>query len=130
MPTYEYKCKVCGRHYDVEQSFTDDTLTTMEGCEVTEDGLCQLKKVFSAVGISFKGEGFYRNDSRSTRSSSTTGSSGDGDSSSGGGSSSSSSSSDSASSSSSSSSSGSGSGSGSGDGGSKASSASGSGSSN
>lgn len=69
MPIYEYKCKVCDDRFEIEQSFTDDALTTLEGCEQTEDGEHQLKKVFSAVGISFKGDGFYRNDSRSSGSS-------------------------------------------------------------
>ncbi|MEM7273975.1 MAG: FmdB family zinc ribbon protein [Actinomycetota bacterium] len=69
MPVYEYKCPLCDQHFDIEQSFTDDTLTTLDGCEVHESGQHQLKKVFSAVGISFKGEGFYKNDSRSSSSS-------------------------------------------------------------
>ena len=50
---------------DVEQSFADDALTTLPGCEAEGSDDHQLKKVFSAVGISFKGDGFYRNDARS-----------------------------------------------------------------
>ncbi len=71
VPVYEYKCTVCQNHFDIEQSFADDALTTLEGCDVDEGGQHQLKKVFSAVGISFKGDGFYRNDSRGSKSSST-----------------------------------------------------------
>lgn len=59
MPTYEYRCKGCGRHLEVVQSFTDDALTECEQCGG------QLRKVFGNVGISFKGSGFYKNDSRS-----------------------------------------------------------------
>lgn len=76
MPIYEYKCRVCGQRFDVEQSITDDALTTLEGCTEDPSGDHQLKKVFHAVGIAFKGEGFYRNDSRSG--SAKTASSGDG----------------------------------------------------
>jgi len=72
VPTYEYKCRACEEHFDVEQSFSDDPLTTLAGCAIDEFGDHQLKKVFSAVGISFRGEGFYRNDSRSGSSSSST----------------------------------------------------------
>lgn len=59
MPTYEYACKSCGRHVEVVQSFTDAALTTCEVCGGP------LRKVFSPIGISFKGSGFYRTDSRS-----------------------------------------------------------------
>ncbi|MGH9243784.1 MAG: FmdB family zinc ribbon protein [Acidimicrobiales bacterium] len=58
MPTYEYRCKDCGRHVEVVQSFTDDPLTTCSVCGGS------LRKVFSPIGISFKGSGFYRTDSR------------------------------------------------------------------
>ena len=64
MPIYEYKCKVCDDRFEIEQSITDDTLTVLPGCEAADDGEHHLKKVFSAVGIAFKGEGFYRNDAR------------------------------------------------------------------
>jgi putative FmdB family regulatory protein len=63
MPTYEYRCKSCGQHLEVVQSFTDDPLTECPGCEG------DLRKVFSPIGIAFKGSGFYRNDSRATASS-------------------------------------------------------------
>ncbi len=78
MPVYEYKCPLCEQHFDIEQSFTDDALTTLEGCEVDDEGLHRLKKVFSAVGISFKGDGFYRNDARSSSGGSTSSSNGTG----------------------------------------------------
>ena len=80
MPTYDYKCTVCSERFEVEQSIHDDALTTLAG----DDHEHQLKKVFSPVGIAFKGDGFYRNDSRggsakgggsSTESSSTSASS-------------------------------------------------------
>lgn len=60
MPTYEYRCKSCSHQFDVVQSFTDDALTTCPEC-----GEATLKKVFGNVGITFKGSGFYKTDSRS-----------------------------------------------------------------
>ncbi|MEU3738530.1 FmdB family zinc ribbon protein [Streptomyces sp. NPDC032198] len=65
MPTYQYQCTECGEGLEAVQKFTDDALTVCPSC----DG--RLKKVFSAVGIVFKGSGFYRNDSRGSSSSST-----------------------------------------------------------
>ena len=59
MPTYEYACRQCGTHLDVVQKFTDEPLTTCPSCAG------QLRKVFGAIGISFKGSGFYKTDSRS-----------------------------------------------------------------
>ncbi|WP_081861580.1 FmdB family zinc ribbon protein [Cellulomonas sp. HZM] len=64
MPTYSYACTVCGHAFDIQQSFTDDSLTVCPEC----DG--RLRKVFSSVGVVFKGSGFYRNDARSGKSSS------------------------------------------------------------
>lgn len=61
MPTYEYACKSCGEHLEVVQSFTDEPLTTCPACGGP------LRKVFGSIGISFKGSGFYRNDSRPER---------------------------------------------------------------
>ena len=58
MPTYQYACTACGHQLEAVQSFTDEPLTECPACE----GL--LRKRFSAVGIVFKGSGFYRNDSR------------------------------------------------------------------
>ncbi len=60
MPTYEYACKSCGEHLEVVQSFTEEPLTTCPRCGG------DLRKVFGAVGIVFKGSGFYKTDSRST----------------------------------------------------------------
>ncbi|KUL63751.1 FmdB family zinc ribbon protein [Streptomyces sp. NRRL S-1521] len=65
MPTYQYQCTECGEGLEAVQKFTDDALTVCPNC----DG--RLKKVFSAVGIVFKGSGFYRNDSRGSSSTST-----------------------------------------------------------
>ena len=59
MPTYQYACTACGQQLEVVQSFSDAALTECPACEG------QLRKVFSAVGIVFKGSGFYRTDSRS-----------------------------------------------------------------
>ncbi|MEU9625981.1 FmdB family zinc ribbon protein [Streptomyces luteogriseus] len=100
MPTYQYQCTECGEGLEAVQKFTDDALTECPNCNG------RLKKVFSAVGIVFKGSGFYRNDSRGSssssspaaKSSSTSGSSSDSGSSSSGSSSSSSTSSSSSSS--------------------------------
>ncbi|MEU5611245.1 FmdB family zinc ribbon protein [Streptomyces sparsogenes] len=67
MPTYQYQCTECGEGLEAVQKFTDDALTECPNCKG------RLKKVFSAVGIVFKGSGFYRNDSRGSSSSSTGG---------------------------------------------------------
>jgi putative FmdB family regulatory protein len=58
VPTYQYVCTACGERSEVVQKFTDDPLTTCVACGG------RLRKVFSAVGIVFKGTGFYRTDSR------------------------------------------------------------------
>ena len=58
MPTYEYACTACGERLEAVQKFTDDPLTVCPACEG------KLRKLFSPVGIVFKGSGFYRNDSR------------------------------------------------------------------
>lgn len=60
MPTYEYRCKECGHQFDIVQAFSDDALTDCPSC-----GQAALKKVFGNVGITFKGSGFYKTDSRS-----------------------------------------------------------------
>ncbi|MBT2505518.1 FmdB family transcriptional regulator [Streptomyces sp. ISL-98] len=65
MPTYQYQCTECREGLEAVQKFTDDALTVCPSCQG------RLKKVFSAVGIVFKGSGFYRNDSRGSSSSST-----------------------------------------------------------
>lgn len=63
MPTYAYACKDCGHAFDIQQSFTDDSLTVCPECRG------KLRKKFNSVGVVFKGSGFYRTDSRSTSSS-------------------------------------------------------------
>jgi putative FmdB family regulatory protein len=60
MPTYEYRCKSCSHQFDIVQAFSDDALTVCPSC-----GEATLKKVFGNVGITFKGSGFYKTDSRS-----------------------------------------------------------------
>jgi putative FmdB family regulatory protein len=58
VPTYQYVCTECGGQLEAVQKFTDDPLTVHEVCGG------RLRKVFSPVGIVFKGSGFYRTDSR------------------------------------------------------------------
>ncbi|MDX2648213.1 FmdB family transcriptional regulator [Streptomyces sp. NBC_00510] len=65
MPTYQYQCTACGEGLEAVQKFTDDPLTECPACNG------RLRKVFSAVGVVFKGSGFYRTDSRGSSSSST-----------------------------------------------------------
>lgn len=78
MPTYQYRCTECGRDLEVFQKFSDASLTECPTCSG------ELRKVFNAVGVVFKGSGFYRTDSRSgadlpkASSSSEKGSSGNG----------------------------------------------------
>ena len=69
MPTYQYQCNDCGEGLEIHQSFSEDALTVCPKCGG------HLRKVFNAVGVVFKGSGFYRNDSRSTSVSSDAGSS-------------------------------------------------------
>ena len=63
MPTYQYACTECGHAFEQVQSFTDDALTECPECQG------RLRKVFNAVGVVFKGSGFYRTDSREKESS-------------------------------------------------------------
>ena len=58
MPTYQYACTECGHAFEQFQSFSDDALTECPQCSG------RLRKLFNAVGVVFKGSGFYRNDSR------------------------------------------------------------------
>lgn len=58
MPTYQYRCTECGEDLEVVQKFSDEPLTVCPACQGA------LRKVFSPVGIVFKGSGFYRTDSR------------------------------------------------------------------
>jgi putative FmdB family regulatory protein len=58
VPTYQYRCTDCGEDMEVVQKFSDEPLTVCPACRGA------LRKVFSPVGIVFKGSGFYRTDSR------------------------------------------------------------------
>jgi putative FmdB family regulatory protein len=66
MPTYQYACTECGERLEVVQKFSDDPLTVCPACSG------RLRKVFSAVGVVFKGSGFYKTDSRSSGSGAAT----------------------------------------------------------
>ena len=59
MPTYAYACTACDHRFEIFQSFNEDSLTTCPECTG------RLRKLFNAVGVVFKGSGFYRTDSRS-----------------------------------------------------------------
>jgi putative FmdB family regulatory protein len=58
VPTYSYRCRECGVEFDIQQDFSDDALTECPQCKGS------LRKLFSAVGVTFQGSGFYRTDSR------------------------------------------------------------------
>ena len=75
MPTYDYRCDTCEHTFELFQSFAEDPLSTctMEVCNGPGNGT--VRKIFSAPGISFKGSGFYKNDSRSKSTSSSSSSS-------------------------------------------------------
>jgi putative FmdB family regulatory protein len=60
VPTYQYACTECGHQLEAVQSFTDEALTVCPECQG------RLRKQFSAVGVVFKGSGFYRTDSRNS----------------------------------------------------------------
>ncbi|MEJ7794867.1 MAG: FmdB family zinc ribbon protein [Nocardioides sp.] len=60
MPTYQYACTECSHSFEQFQSFSDDALTECPECTG------RVRKLFNAVGVVFKGSGFYRNDSRSS----------------------------------------------------------------
>ena len=60
MPTYQYACTACDERLEAVQSFSDAALVECPACSG------RLRKVFSAVGVVFKGSGFYKNDSRET----------------------------------------------------------------
>jgi len=66
VPTYAYACTACGHAFEIVQSFSDDSLSVCPECEG------RLRKVFSSVGVVFKGSGFYRNDARAGAKSSST----------------------------------------------------------
>ena len=65
MPTYQYACTECGHAFEQVQSFSEDSLTECPECTG------RLRKLFNAVGVVFKGSGFYRTDSRSSTSTET-----------------------------------------------------------
>jgi putative FmdB family regulatory protein len=73
LPTYQYACTECGHEFDTVQSFSDASLTECPQCTG------KLRKVFNAVGIVFKGSGFYRTDSRSSAAAGSTSSGESGD---------------------------------------------------
>jgi putative FmdB family regulatory protein len=58
VPTYQYSCTECGHFFEAYQGFSDDALSECPECGG------RLRKVFNAVGVVFKGSGFYRTDSR------------------------------------------------------------------
>lgn len=63
MPTYQYACTECDHRFEAVQSFSDSALTECPQCSG------RLRKLYGAVGVVFKGSGFYRNDSRASSSS-------------------------------------------------------------
>lgn len=65
VPTYQYQCTECGDALEVHQTFSDEPLTTCPSCSG------RLRKVYNAVGVVFKGSGFYRTDSRKAESASS-----------------------------------------------------------
>jgi len=60
MPTYQYACTACGHEFEAIQSFSDDSLTQCPQCKG------EIRKVYTAVGVVFKGSGFYKTDSVTT----------------------------------------------------------------
>ena len=91
MPAYDYSCQTCGTRFEVIQSFSEDSLTVCPLADsIASPAACatpgqgEVSKVFSVPSITFKGDGFYRNDSRSGAKTSTmAGASANGDSSNG-----------------------------------------------
>jgi len=71
VPTYQYSCTECGEALEVQQSFSDDPLTVSPACQG------RLRKVYNAVGVVFKGSGFYRTDSRAGKGSDSSSSTSD-----------------------------------------------------
>ncbi|WP_062136194.1 FmdB family zinc ribbon protein [Demequina aestuarii] len=68
MPTYVYACRACGHRFDAVQSIHDDSLEACPECTGP------LRRVFGTVGVTFKGSGFYRTDSRAAASKESSGS--------------------------------------------------------
>ena len=69
MPTYSYRCTACETAFDIHQAFTEDSLTVCPTCGGA------LRKVFSAVGVTFSGSGFYSSDNRAAEKKSSSSSS-------------------------------------------------------
>ena len=72
MPTYEYHCRTCDACFEVQQSFSEDSLTSCPAAESEQSpaacatpGEGKVRKIFSAPSITFRGDGFYKTDSRS-----------------------------------------------------------------
>ena len=63
MPTYAYRCADCGHAFDTYQQFSEAALTECPECGG------KLRKVFGSLGVTFSGSGFYRTDSRGSKSS-------------------------------------------------------------
>jgi putative FmdB family regulatory protein len=61
MPIYTYRCENCGVQFERQQKFTDQPLSWCPECNKSS-----LRKVYTPVGIVFKGSGFYSTDNRST----------------------------------------------------------------
>lgn len=68
MPTYSYRCTECGEAFDIQQAFTDESLTECPACSG------RLRKLYGTVGVTFNGSGFYRTDSRAAAKGGATGS--------------------------------------------------------
>jgi putative FmdB family regulatory protein len=62
MPTYQYACTACDHQFEAIQSFSDDSLTICPECKG------EIRKVYTAVGVVFKGSGFYKTDSAKSNS--------------------------------------------------------------
>ena len=63
MPTYQYSCNACGHEFEAFQSFSDESLTECPECKG------EIRKVYTAVGVVFKGSGFYKTDSAAKKTS-------------------------------------------------------------
>ena len=66
MPTYQYACSKCDHEFEVVQSFSDEAISKCPECNG------EVRKKFGAVGVVFKGSGFYRNDAREKKKTETT----------------------------------------------------------
>ena len=57
LPTYQYACNTCDHAFEAFQTFSEDPLTECPVCKG------EVRKVYSNVGVVFKGSGFYKTDS-------------------------------------------------------------------